>query len=137
MPQRVDRAGYFTVRLSKKGKDSTVSVHRLLGFAFLENPKLSFRQMRDSFDFFSLDIENLLFQTGYLTLDQELPIDPPSDSHMFFSLSFPNHEVKSAFTNVLLKSLREKEMTALLVAHRFLPSKNAHRHSGSISITPQ
>lgn len=38
MPQRVDRAGYLTVRLSKKGKDSTVYVHRLLGFAFISNP---------------------------------------------------------------------------------------------------
>ena len=38
MPKRIDRAGYWTVRLSKNGKDSTVYIHRLLGFAFLENP---------------------------------------------------------------------------------------------------
>jgi len=37
MPQRIDRAGYWTVRLSNKGKDCTVYVHRILGFAFLEN----------------------------------------------------------------------------------------------------
>ena len=39
MPQRIDRGGYWTVRLSNKGKDSTVYVHRLLGFAFLDNPE--------------------------------------------------------------------------------------------------
>ena len=38
MPQRIDRGGYLTVRLSKKGKDSTIYVHRLLGFAFIPNP---------------------------------------------------------------------------------------------------
>lgn len=38
MQQRKDRAMYWTVRLSNKGKDSTVYVHRLLGFAFIKNP---------------------------------------------------------------------------------------------------
>jgi hypothetical protein len=38
MPQRIDRGGYYTVRLSKKGKDSTKYVHRLLGFGFIPNP---------------------------------------------------------------------------------------------------
>ncbi|MBW0161809.1 MAG: NUMOD4 motif-containing HNH endonuclease [Sediminibacterium sp.] len=37
MPQRIDRAGYYTVRLSNKGKDSTVYVHRLLAYAFIKN----------------------------------------------------------------------------------------------------
>ena len=36
--QRIDRAGYYTVRLNKAGKDSTQFVHRLLGFAFLAEP---------------------------------------------------------------------------------------------------
>lgn len=35
---RVDRSGYYTVRLSKKGKTSTILLHRLLGIAFLPNP---------------------------------------------------------------------------------------------------
>lgn len=39
MSQRIDRADYWTVRLSKKGKDSTQYVHRLLGFAFIPNPE--------------------------------------------------------------------------------------------------
>ena len=38
MPQRIGRGGYYTVRLSKAGKDSTLYVHRLLGFAFLPEP---------------------------------------------------------------------------------------------------
>jgi len=37
MPQRIDRAGYYTVRLSKRGKDSTLYVHRILAFAFTLN----------------------------------------------------------------------------------------------------
>jgi len=38
MPQRIDRAGYLTTRLSNKGKNATVYIHRLLGFAFIVNP---------------------------------------------------------------------------------------------------
>jgi hypothetical protein len=37
--QRIDRAGYCTVRLSKPGKlNSTYYVHRLLGIIFIDNP---------------------------------------------------------------------------------------------------
>lgn len=39
MNQRIDRGGYYTVRLAKPGKRScTVYVHRLLGYAFIPNP---------------------------------------------------------------------------------------------------
>jgi len=39
LEQRIDRAGYYTVRLTKPGRlSSTQYVHRLLGFAFIENP---------------------------------------------------------------------------------------------------
>ncbi len=39
MEQRPDRAGYYTVRLNKPNmKSSTQYVHRLIGFAFIENP---------------------------------------------------------------------------------------------------
>ena len=34
--QRIDRAGYFTVRLSKDGKTSTQYVHRLVALAFID-----------------------------------------------------------------------------------------------------
>lgn len=37
LPQRIDRGGYFTVKLDKKGKCATRYVHRLLGFAFIPN----------------------------------------------------------------------------------------------------
>jgi len=39
MPQRIDRAGYWTIRPSNRGKDATVYVHRILGFAFVANPE--------------------------------------------------------------------------------------------------
>ena len=37
LAKRMDRSGYWTVRLSKDGKDSTFLVHRLLAGAFLSN----------------------------------------------------------------------------------------------------
>ena len=37
MPQRKGRGGYWTVRLSNKGKDATLYVHRLIGFSFIKN----------------------------------------------------------------------------------------------------
>ena len=33
--QRIDRAGYLTVRLSKNGKVSTQYIHRLLGLTYI------------------------------------------------------------------------------------------------------
>jgi hypothetical protein len=38
--QKIDRAGYASVKLSKKGKDSTQYVHRLLAITFIPNPEL-------------------------------------------------------------------------------------------------
>jgi hypothetical protein len=40
MEQRIDRGGYYTVRLAKQNrKSSTKYVHRLLAFAFIINPE--------------------------------------------------------------------------------------------------
>ena len=40
MQQRIDRGGYYTVRLNKPNrKSSTQYVHRLLGFAYVSNPQ--------------------------------------------------------------------------------------------------
>lgn len=36
LKQRIDRAGYFTIRLSKDGETSTQYVHRLLALTFIE-----------------------------------------------------------------------------------------------------
>ena len=36
--KRIDRAGYWTVRLNRKGKTSTQFIHRLLAHAFITNP---------------------------------------------------------------------------------------------------
>jgi hypothetical protein len=38
MQQRIDRAGYLTVRLTKKDKGSTRTIHRLLALTFIPNP---------------------------------------------------------------------------------------------------
>ena len=38
MPQRIDRAGYWTVRLSKENHDSTRYVHRIIAESFIVNP---------------------------------------------------------------------------------------------------
>lgn len=38
MDQRIDRAGYYEVRLSKGGKNKSKYVHRLLGLTFMDNP---------------------------------------------------------------------------------------------------
>ncbi len=37
MPKRIDRSGYWTVKLNNLGKYSTVYVHRLLALAFIDN----------------------------------------------------------------------------------------------------
>lgn len=37
IPQRIDRAGYYTIRLSKKGKNSSFYLHRIIAVAFVEN----------------------------------------------------------------------------------------------------
>jgi len=38
IPQRLDRAGYLTVRLSKENYDNTQYVHRIISEAFIDNP---------------------------------------------------------------------------------------------------
>ncbi len=38
MPQRIDRGGYWTVKLNKKGKYGTQFVHRILAKRFIPNP---------------------------------------------------------------------------------------------------
>ncbi len=53
-----------------------------------------------SFDIDNIEIETLLFQTGYLTIDH---IDPTSPKPLYV-LNYPNIEVKSSFTEMLLRN---------------------------------
>jgi len=54
-----------------------------------------------SFDVESLEIETLLFQTGYLTIQEMEQLG----GARFFTLGYPNMEVKSALTNHILNML--------------------------------
>ncbi len=54
-----------------------------------------------SFDIYTMEIETLLWQTGYLTIKGEKQIGEMS----YFTLSYPNLEVKRSLTNSILKYL--------------------------------
>ncbi len=59
--------------------------------------------MLETFDIESIDIEPMLFQTGYLTIKD-------FDGTLFY-LSYPNAEVKKSFNEILLKNVSEKSGT--------------------------
>ena len=59
--------------------------------------------MLETFDIESIDIEPMLFQTGYLTIKD-------FDGTLFY-LSYPNAEVKKSFNEILLKHVSEKAGT--------------------------
>ena len=54
-------------------------------------------------DIDNIFIENLLFQTGYLTIKERTALD--GDAIIRYRLGYPNLEVKYSLTNVLLNSL--------------------------------
>ena len=54
-----------------------------------------------SFDVDSIEPEPLLFQTGYLTILKE----ETYPGGLFYTLGFPNHEVRYAFNNAILLKL--------------------------------
>ncbi len=66
-----------------------------------------------SFDIDSISVENLLFQTGYLTIDTVKQMG----GNTFYSLCYPNREVKQSLTdgilNLLTKLITPKESTKL------------------------
>jgi len=39
LPQRIDRGGYLTIRVSNKGKHTTAYTHRLIALCFVPNPE--------------------------------------------------------------------------------------------------
>ena len=66
----------------------------------LEGTKIS-DSFLNSFDVDYIEPLPLLFQTGYLTIKEE--IEYPGD--IYYTVGFPNHEVKYSFNNALLKNL--------------------------------
>ncbi len=55
----------------------------------------------NSFDFENLNLEAILFQTGYLTIKRELPLD----MGFGYELGFPNMEVRTSFNDYILQSM--------------------------------
>jgi hypothetical protein len=64
----------------------------------LEEIKVSNSQMGE-FDINNIEIDILLYQTGYLTIKKEEEIG----DNYFYTLMFPNKEVKKGFTDYLLR----------------------------------
>lgn len=63
LPHRIDRAGYYTVRLSKFGKVNTYYVHRLLALAFIPNPEMKPRINHKDLNKLNNSLENLEWVT--------------------------------------------------------------------------
>ncbi len=56
-----------------------------------------------SFDVDHIELETLLFQTGYLTIQRKFSVA----SQIYYKLKYPNLEVKSSLTNIILKFLTD------------------------------
>jgi hypothetical protein len=72
-------------------------------FLALKNLRISERAL-DTFDIRNMEIEPLLFQTGYLTVKEVCWDDTPET----YLLEFPNFEVKDAFYIGLISAFTEK-----------------------------
>jgi len=55
----------------------------------------------NSFDLENLDLETILFQTGYLTIKRSLPLS----MGVGYELGFPNMEVQTSFNNYIFRSM--------------------------------
>lgn len=73
----------------------------------LENLFISEDEL-NAFDIENIQLETLLFQTGYLTILEKLQVG----SEVQFKLGYPNEEVKRSLTSVILKSLSESPRNA-------------------------
>ena len=73
----------------------------------LENVEIG-GPLLETFDIENLEIEPLLFQSGYLTIKD---YDVEND---IFELTYPNIEVEKSFCEVLLKAVSEKSGTIIL-----------------------
>ena len=63
-----------------------------------------------AFDIEHISNEALLFQTGYLTIHQ---VEQPMLGYWFYTLGYPNHEVKSSLNTSLLSAYGVNESLAL------------------------
>jgi Predicted AAA-ATPase/PD-(D/E)XK nuclease superfamily len=59
------------------------------------------KSLVNSFDIENLNLETILFQTGYLTIKRELPMD----MGFGYELGFPNMEVRTSFNDYILQSM--------------------------------
>ncbi|MBV5304494.1 MAG: ATP-binding protein [Chlorobium sp.] len=59
------------------------------------------KSLLNSFDIKNLNLETILFQSGYLTIKRQLPLD----MGFGYELGFPNMEVRISFNDYLLQSM--------------------------------
>ena len=59
------------------------------------------KSLVNSFDLENLNLETILFQTGYLTIKRQLPLD----MGFGYELGFPNMEVQTSFNDYILQSM--------------------------------
>jgi len=59
------------------------------------------KSLVNSFDLENLNLETILFQTGYLTIKRQLPLD----MGFGYDLGFPNMEVQTSFNDYILQSM--------------------------------
>lgn len=59
----------------------------------------------DSFDIYNLDLEVILYQSGYLTIDK---ISPKARGGDYYHLKIPNKEVRQSFSDYIINYLTEK-----------------------------
>ncbi|MCB1180041.1 MAG: ATP-binding protein [Leptospiraceae bacterium] len=81
----------FLIDLIEKKKYNTISINKIR----LTDTSLS------GFDIDSIELENLLFQTGYLTIKDTKEMN----GNRIYYLQYPNYEVKASLTDVILKFL--------------------------------
>jgi len=68
------------------------------------------KSLLNSFDIENLDLETILFQTGYLTIKRLIPLD----MGVRYELGFPNKEVQISFNNYILRSMTSGSQKELI-----------------------
>ncbi len=73
----------------------------------IENVQISEEDL-GAFDVDNIELEALLFQTGYLTIEEKFNVG----SQIQYRLKYPNQEVKTSLTGVILKFLTDSSKNA-------------------------